>query len=105
MGGEPLSRLPRKRELAALAVLHRRGPRLNYGEAIEILSIELCVTRKTARNIVKRLRRIGSARIEVSGGSLTVEVESPDSLIYRVVETYLTGRKRRCSIQAYRRGG
>ncbi len=93
------SRIPGKRELTALVLLYDKGPRLNLGEAIEILREELCVTKRTASNIVRRLRRIGAARVEVERERISIEVVSPDELLRRVAEAYLDGRKRRCQLR------
>ncbi|BAN90160.1 hypothetical protein ACAM_0691 [Aeropyrum camini SY1 = JCM 12091] len=99
-GGEPprLARMPGKREVAALYILYSLGPTLNYGEAVEALRERLCVTKRTARGIVKRLRRIGAAAIEVRGGEAVVTVESPEELLRRVAEAYVEGRRRRCRL-------
>ncbi|BAA80048.1 hypothetical protein APE_1063 [Aeropyrum pernix K1] len=106
-GGEPprLARMPGKREVAALYILHRLGPTLNYGEAVEILRERLCVTKRTARRIVKRLRRIGAARLEIRGGEAVVTVESPEELFRRVAEAYIEGRLRRCRLPPAGQGG
>jgi len=97
-----LARLPGKRELAALTILHGRGPRLEYGEAIELLREELCVTKRTARNIIKRLRRLSLVSITREGGVLVVEAESPCKAVELAVSGYLERRMRRCTLRGPR---
>lgn len=89
-------RWPKKREVAALWLLHRRGPRLNIGVAIDLLREELCVTKRTASNIVKRLKRIGALKIERDGDSYVVEALDPAEFIGRYASSYIASRKGRC---------
>ncbi len=93
-------RWPKKREVAALWLLHERGPRLNIGVAIDVLREELCVTKRTASNIVKRLRRIGVVKIEREQDGFVVEAMDPTEFIGRYASSYIASRKGRC-----RRGG
>lgn len=94
--GRASGRWPKKREVAALWLLHSRGPRLNVGEAIDVLREEMCVTKRTASNIVKRLRRIGAVRLERDGDSIVVEALDPAEFIRRYASSYIASRRARC---------
>lgn len=89
-------RLLRKREWASLALLHENGPRLEYGEAINLLRAGMCVTKRTARNIIKRLRSMGYASIAREGDRIVVEVVSPEEAMRKITDSYLSWRKARC---------
>ncbi len=96
--GLRLSRLPGKRELAALLILWREGPDLNLEEALWLLRERLCVTKRTARNIVKRLRKLGLARVYSTGDELRVEVSDPCEALRAVAESYAERRASRCRL-------
>lgn len=89
-------RWPRKREIAALWLLHERGPKLNLGAAVDILRAEFCVTKRTAVNIVKRLKRIGAVRIMRGDGEFIVEAVDPASFIAERASSYIASRRARC---------
>ncbi|MEB2836475.1 MAG: hypothetical protein GSR80_001640 [Desulfurococcales archaeon] len=94
-----MPRFPRKREWAALVALARRGGELSLGEAIDILRVDLCVTKRTARRIIKRLSRIGALSLEKSDGEITVKSVEPSVFLERLVDAYMAGRKRRCTLR------
>lgn len=87
--------VPRKRELAAYMILYKHGVR-EYGEAIDILSKELCTSRKTARNIIKRLKRIGALSLEKRGEHIGVGLVDPESLLWLIASGYVSARRERC---------
>ncbi len=87
--------MPRKRELAAYILLAERGV-LEYGEAIELLRRELCVTKRTARGIVKRLKRIGAVALVERNRSFHVVAKPPDVFLREIIDGYIRSRKQRC---------
>ncbi len=87
--------VPRKRELAAYFLLVKAG-RLNLGEAVELVSGTLCTTKRTARNIIKRLKRIGAVKIRVSGPEIIVEPLPPEVFLEKIVSGYIESRSSRC---------
>ncbi len=89
-------RLPDKRELASMYVLYMEGPELNYGTALDIIANSLCCNKKTARNIVKRLRKLGALKVYKRGGELLVRVEDPAAYLERVIRSYVSMRSSRC---------
>jgi predicted transcriptional regulator len=89
-------KLPLPRELAALYILHRRGADLNYGEAIDILRQGMCMNKKTARNVLKRLRKIGAVTVYKDGGELRVRVRSPWEYLEALLSSYIELRGARC---------
>jgi len=91
---KPLRGLPRRREIAALYLLARRGP-LNLGDAIDLIREELCTTKKTARNIIKRLRRIGLLYYTMNGDGITVNPLPLEMLVEAIAIPYIEGRKSR----------
>ncbi len=93
-----LRRLPGKRELAALLLLWRAGPDMNLEEALWLLREELCVTKRTARSIIKRLRKLGLAEIYREEGELRVRVRDPCEALVAVAEGYRKGRLNRCRL-------
>ncbi|MEB3774494.1 MAG: hypothetical protein GSR86_06180 [Desulfurococcales archaeon] len=88
---QPIRGIPRRREVAALYLLYTYKPR-DLGEAIDLVSTRLCTTRRTARRILKRLRRIGLLRVEKHGGALLVEVASPEDLVRAIAIPYISRR-------------
>ncbi len=67
------SRLMKKRELLAYYILCREdGVKWNIGEAVDTLMDKLCVSRKVAFSIIRRLKRIGV-------------LENIDKLVYRCI--------------------
>jgi len=87
--------VPRKRELAAYRLLLEAG-RVDLGEAIDIISSRLCTTRRTARAIVKRLRRIGAVSTRVEDGRILVEPVAPLEFLDKIVRGYIESRGSRC---------
>jgi len=87
--------LLRRRELAAYLLLYRSRVG-EYGEAVELVRRELCTTKRTARNIVKRLARVGALRIVRRGDRFLVEVREPLELIELMVGGYIASRRDRC---------
>ncbi len=87
--------LPRKRELAAYRLLLEAGE-LNLGEAVDLLSRRLCTTKRTARRIIKRLRRIGALEITVEGGAVRVRPLPPMDFLDRIIGGYVEARSKRC---------
>ena len=85
----------RRRELAAYYVLLEASP-LNLGEAIDLLSGKLCMTRKVARSVVKRLRRLRLLYLEKGEGGLLVRVREPLEVLREDAHNYMEDRRRRC---------
>ncbi len=65
---------------------------------MDILRLELCVTKRTARRIVKRLRRLGLASVLRERDSLVVEVINPAEALERLVLEYSARRRSRCKL-------
>ncbi len=96
-------RFPRKREWAALVLLSRRLGEGNLGEALDILASEMCVTKRTARNIVKRLKRLGLADIIAVGEEIRIRVADPLEALERLTTAYIEGRRARCPLSRRKR--
>ena len=60
---------------------------------------ELCTTKRTARNIIKRLKRIGALEIVEEEGRFTVKTVDPSILLYRVAASYIDRRRKRCPMK------
>jgi len=90
-----LARFPRKREWAALLILADKSP-LNLGDAVIVLKNNMCVTKKTALRIIKRLRRLGLAKVETAKDGMVVSVLKPSEALSLLVGRYLEGRRSRC---------
>jgi len=91
-----MARFPKKREWAALLILADKAP-LNLGEALDLLKNQMCVTKKTALNIIKRLKRLGLARLEVTPSGVLVSILEPSEALRLLVNRYLEGRRVRCT--------
>ncbi len=89
-----LRRLPDRREIAAFYLISSSGP-LEYGEALELLRSRLCVTKRTARRIIKRLRRLGLVSVERRGDVFTVTGVPVEVLVERIALNYIESRRRR----------
>jgi len=87
--------VPRKRELAAYRLLVDAG-RVDLGEAVDIISSRLCTTKRTARSIVKRLKRIGAVSTRVEGDRIVVEPVDPLEFLDKIVRGYIDARGSRC---------
>ncbi|MCE4612307.1 MAG: hypothetical protein F7C07_00535 [Desulfurococcales archaeon] len=88
-------RLLKRRELAALWLLSREGP-TDIGEALDVLSREMCVTRRTAMSIIKALARLGLVSLRVSGGRIDFRVVDPLTYVRSVALSYIESRRRKC---------
>jgi len=87
--------MPRKRELAAYWILREYNEIVNYGTAIDLLRRNLCVTRKVAINIIKRLKKLGLIKVLVSENEVVIKVASFDRVIKQLVNTYINARRAR----------
>jgi len=87
--------LLRRREIAAYLLLYRRKVE-EYGEAIDIVRRELCTTKRTARNIVKRLARVGAIRVYRAGDTYRIEVAEPLEVLELMAGGYIASRREKC---------
>ena len=87
--------VPRRRELAAYLLLLEAGP-MNLGDAIDLVRTRLCSNKKTARNIIKRLKRIGALRVVRREGEIIVEPLDPLDFLRVLTRGYIEARSRRC---------
>lgn len=85
----------KKRELVAYYLLcgWEGGRVWNIGEAIDYLIRELCLSRKTAINIIRRFKRIGllEPRDQVS-----FECVGLKTYLEEIVKSYVCLRRRKC---------
>lgn len=88
-----------KRELAAAILLHKAygSNTVNLGLILDMLVKEMGVTRRTALNIVKRLRKLGFLSVKHTGTSIDVEVRNPCSVIENVMLEYVRARRERAA--------
>ncbi|MCE4620043.1 MAG: hypothetical protein F7C33_03365 [Desulfurococcales archaeon] len=84
-----------KREIAAYLLLLDKGE-INLGEAIDLVSMELCTTKRTARRIIKRLRRLGFLSLELEDKGARVRCKPPREVLERLVAGYIEKRRSRC---------
>ena len=89
-----LRRLPGRREIAAFYLLSSAGT-LEYGEALELLRVRLCLTKRTARRLLKRLRKLGLVSVEKRGEVLVVRSAPLEELVERVALNYIEYPRRR----------
>ena len=85
----------RKREIAAYYLLLKKGE-MNLGEAIDLISQQLCTTKRTARNIVKRLIRLGLVKKKVNSTSIMVFPIEPERVLEDLYDAYSAHRRRKC---------
>jgi DNA-binding FadR family transcriptional regulator len=92
-----IKRLLKRREMAALWLLgsSASGP-MNLGDAMDLLCREMCVSRKTARAVIKALARLGLASVSVVGGEVKVKAVDPSYYVREVALSYIEARKGRC---------
>jgi len=84
-----------KREIAAYLLLLDKGE-INLGEAVDLVSKELCTTRRTARRIIKRLRRLGFLSLELDNKGARIKCRPPREVLERLVAGYIEKRRARC---------
>ena len=85
----------KKREIAAYILLYKSDIS-EYGEAIDFLVRELCTSRKTARNIIKRLKRIGALKLETGETSIKMSVVDPLEFLELISSGYIDTRREKC---------
>ena len=90
-----------KRELAAYALLTGR-PEWNLGDAVDAISRELCTTKRTARRIVKRLRRLGLVATEISEEKIILRPADPSLVLSSLLNEYAEQRRKKCYALAKR---
>jgi len=69
---------------------------MNLGEAIDILRVNLCMTKRTASNIIKRLKKLKLLEIKIYPNEIRIKVIDPLSLIESIALGYLKFRKMKC---------
>jgi Mn-dependent DtxR family transcriptional regulator len=87
----------RRRELASVILLyklHGTG-KVNLGLVVDTLRNEMGVTRRTAVNIVKRLRKLGFLSISRDSEGLYVELRNPCSVLEEYAMNYVRYRRER----------
>ena len=84
-----------KRELAAYTILLDMGE-TDLGIALDLLSRRICTTKRTARRIVKRLKKLGLLRIHINYGKIIIYPIPPSEVLHHTTEEYLAWRKERC---------
>jgi len=95
-------RFPKKREWAALVLLYERlGPEANLGDAIDALRTEMCLTKKTARNIIKRLKRLNFIKTEIVDGQVRLRVRNPAEVLREIARSYAANRRKRCTAERH----
>ncbi len=96
----------RRRELAAIMLLHRLYGvgKVNLGLVLDTLRGEMGVTKRTAVNIVKRLRKLGFISILRDSGGLYVELRNPCVVLEEYAMNYVRFRKERAMRSKEARG-
>ncbi len=82
----------KKRELVAYYLLCSNENTWNIGDAVDFLVSKLCLSKKTAYNIFRRLRRLGLLRRQVD---LVYKCVPFKVYIERIVEDYVYTRSER----------
>ena len=85
----------RRRELAAYTLILKRG-RVELGEAVDLVSRYMCTTKRTARRIIKRLRRLGLVRLVQEETRFVVEPVDPVDVMVSASRDYMRARWERC---------
>ncbi|MEB3759922.1 MAG: hypothetical protein GSR72_01700 [Desulfurococcales archaeon] len=83
-----------KRELVAYTLLCKHK-KINYGDAIDLLASELVMTKRTASNILRRLKRLGLIKVKIEDTGIIVEAEDIWRILNDMLERYKTERHRR----------
>ncbi len=84
-----------KREMAAYTILLDMGE-ADLGIALDLLSSRICTTKRTARRIVKRLKRLGLLRLYIKHEKIIIYPIPPSEVLHRATEEYLAWRRERC---------
>jgi hypothetical protein len=87
----------RRRELAAAILLFKLygAGRVNVGLVLDALGGEMGVARRTAINIVKRLRKLGFLTFWKSDSGLYVELKDPCLVLEGYAMSYIESRRGR----------
>ena len=91
-----------KRELSTAILLYKLygEESVNIGLVIDTIKRELGVTRRTAVNIVRRLRKLGFLVVESGDVAVNVRLRNPCLVIEEYALNYLKSRKSRLEPQA-----
>ncbi|MCE4609780.1 MAG: hypothetical protein F7C36_05315 [Desulfurococcales archaeon] len=84
----------KKRELAAYTLLSKHK-KINYGDAIDLLTSELIMTKRTASNVLRRLKRLGLIKVKIEDTRIIIEVEDIWRILDNMLEKYKAERHRR----------
>ena len=87
----------RRRELAAAILLYKiyGVGRVNVGLVVDALGSEMGVTRRTAINIVKRLRKLGFLSYWRDNTGLYVKLRNPCSVLEDYAMIYIKSKRER----------
>ncbi len=91
-----ISRWPKKREFLAYYLLYKEfnvDP-FNINEGVEVLMKKLCMNRKTAINVVKRLKKMNYL---VSIDTLTLRCRDLLEILDSYLSLYMYTRLKKCS--------
>ncbi len=91
-----------KRELAAYILLGSRGE-IELGEAIDLLSRELCMTRRVSRGVIKRLRKLKLLEYNKDNSKIIVKVKPIEQALAEFYKGYRSQRQKKCYALAKRR--
>ena len=87
-----------KRELSASFLLYRSfgGREVNLEEALSLLREEMCLTRSSALNVVRRLQKLGFLDVRKKDESIVMLPHDPLRPLEAISLSYLSSRKGRC---------
>ena len=91
-----------KRELAAYILLERYGE-IELGAALDLLSNELCMTKKVSRNIVKRLRKLKLLEYYKINNKIILKIKSINDALNEFYSNYRSTRAAKCYALAKRK--
>lgn len=89
----------RKRELAVIVYLvttHGVGARVNAGLILSDLEKNMCMSKKIAKNSIRRLAKLGFLRVIRDEREILVEVQDPIQVLKKMADDYIHGRQSRC---------
>ncbi|MCX8196288.1 MAG: BlaI/MecI/CopY family transcriptional regulator [Acidilobaceae archaeon] len=87
-----------KRELAASIIMYKKfgEGEANLEDLVSLLREEMCLTRRSAMNVIKRLRKLGFLEVRAGGRSIAAILRNPLEPLEAMASSYVSSRKGRC---------
>ncbi len=84
--------------MLAYYLLATSGETVEYGEALDLLRQELCLTPKVGRSVLKKLKNTGYITISKSKDKIIIKTQPLNQIFISMISDYRTQRCRRVGL-------